>query len=87
MLGNAVLPRDKLLGIAEEAGKAAEQCEPDSKCAFKKYWLSNEERFAPVKSQYQRMLLGVPEDRASEWRYKMGIDELSQPLAAAEDGE
>lgn len=82
-----MLPRDKLLGIAEEAGKAAEQCETDSKFAFKKYWLGNEESFASVKSQYQRMLLSIPQDRASEWRSRMGIDELSLPLAVTENEE
>jgi len=68
------MPRDKLLGLAEEAGKAAELCEPDPINAFGKAWVKNEERFSAVKLQYEKMLLGVPEDRASTWKQKMGIE-------------
>lgn len=68
------MPRDKLLALAEEAGRAVEQCEPDPINAFGKAWVKNEERFSAVKLQYEKMLLGVPEDRASTWKQKMGIE-------------
>lgn len=81
------MPRDKLLGLAEEAGKAAEQCEPDSKNAFGTYWLGNDKEFASVKAQYQIMLHSVPEDRAAEWRCIMGIEKVSGSLTESEVGE
>lgn len=87
-LGNLVLPRDKLLSLAEDAVDAAATSEiPEGdetnnndddnnaikKALFATAWKEERGEFSLVKEQYEKMLKSVPEDRAQQWKEKMGI--------------
>ena len=75
------------MGLAEEAARAVEQCEPNPAYAFAGAWIKNDENFAPIRSQYERMLHSVPEGRAQDWRVRMGIDEARLASLQAEVGK
>jgi len=123
ILGNAVLPRDKLLSFSEDAVRAAEASD---ECSFAEIWnltdnedntnegLNNSEAlnststttkpkrkkrkkrtktefllenqnnsFAPVKKQYERMMKLLSVDKAQKWKEKVGIDESSLAACVA----
>jgi len=81
------MPRDKLLGLAEEAVRATEQCESDPKNAFARAWIKNDENFSAIKSQYERMLQSIPEDRSFDWRVRIGIDDASLAALQSDAGK
>lgn len=67
-LGNAVLSRDLLLSLSEQAIAAANKTDE-----FASLWIKNNAHFAPVKEQYLRMLTSTPEKTAESWKEKMGL--------------
>jgi len=67
-LGNAVLSRDLLLSLSEQAIAAANKTDE-----FASLWIKNDAHFAPVKEQYLRMLISTPEKTAESWKEKMGL--------------
>jgi len=76
LLGNRIMPRDKLLSLAEEIAKAAEVSSHDKSITFAHHWVRNEKTFFAVKSYYERMLKSIPvEARAKQWKESMGIDD------------
>ena len=74
--GNVILPRDNMLSLAEDAIKAAEASN-GGKPSFAEMWKYGGEAFAPVQSEYEKMLLIVPEPHVSQWKEKVGIDDAS----------
>ena len=74
--GNVVLPRDTMLSLAEDAIKAAEASN-GGKSSFAEAWKFGGETFAPVKSEYEKMLAIVPEPHLLQWKEKVGIDNAS----------
>ena len=74
--GNVILPRDNMLSLAEDAIKAAE-ASSGGKPSFAEMWKYGGETFAPVKAEYEKMLLIVPEPHLSQWKEKVGIDDAS----------
>ena len=75
-LGNLVLPIDNMLSWSEAAVKAAEANAEDESLTFAHYWNENDDDFVPIKTQYERMLKGIPEDRRLKWKEAVGIDSL-----------
>lgn len=45
---------------------------------FAKLWKENNPKFILVKKQYQKMLSSTPDNKATAWREKMGIDEPAE---------
>ncbi len=67
-LGNAVLSRDLLLSLSEQAISAVGKTDE-----FVSLWTKNDAQFTPVKEQYLRMLTSTPDKTAESWREKMGL--------------
>ena len=65
-----------MLSLAEDAIKAAE-ASSGGKPSFAEMWKYGGETFAPVKAEYEKMLLIVPEPHLSQWKEKVGIDDAS----------
>lgn len=83
--GNVVLPRDKMLSLAEQAIGAAEGGNGSND--FAASWKRGDGDFSRIRAQYERMLKHVPEANASQWKKKMGIDQVSlAAMALPEEG-
>jgi hypothetical protein len=92
-MGNLVMPRDLLLSVSSELVEAVDSSEPKEKRKFAKVWQSCTKRddpmneayavaFEPIKNQYERMLILLPETHRTKWKERVGIVE-----AAAENSE
>jgi hypothetical protein len=68
--GNVLLPVDTLLEWLSEAVKV---CNEKSKESFATSWEKNEVEFSPIKSMYEEVFKGLPEDRAQKLRESIGI--------------
>ena len=70
LLGNILLPRDKMLFFASEAARTSEL--KDQK-RFSEWWKENS-KLNLVKSQYEIMLNSVPLDKAEKWKRSLNIE-------------
>jgi len=73
-MGNLVLPIDVMISWSEDAVKAAEANAGSS--TFVQCWNENGDDFGEIKSQYERMMRGVPEDRTMKWKDAVGITSI-----------
>ena len=73
--GNVLLPVDTLL---EWLSMAVKICEEKSKESFATSWEKNEVEFSPIKSMYEEVFKGLPEDRAQKLRESIGIAQTSE---------
>ena len=65
-MGNLILPRDVLIQYSQDAAKK-------SKVDFGTMWKQKE--FTCIREQYEKLLRGLPESYAREWRQDMGVAE------------
>jgi hypothetical protein len=82
VLGNLLLPRDKLVEFATETVAAVDSSESMHDRKFGSMW--DVQEFSPIRCQYERMLKLLPTARATEWKEGMGIasgDDASPPFA------
>ena len=75
-LGNAVLSRDLLLSLSEQAIAAADKEVDEHRSElFASLWTKNDVHFASIKEQYLRMLSNTPAKTADNWKEKLGLDD------------
>lgn len=79
LLGNLILPRDKLLSLSTSAVKNAEpnRSSSDSIRPFASAWFEDSEDFKPIKIQYEAMLKNLGGNHADQWKESMNIDNNS----------
>ena len=76
-LGNLILPRDKLLSLAEAVVQAVDPS--DKHIKFAVLWKKEEasSSFLGIKHQYLRMLKTIDEAHANQWKENVGIGATS----------
>jgi hypothetical protein len=87
-MGNLVMPRDLLLSVSSELVEAVDSSETKEKRKFAKVWQcctkrddpeneANAVAFEPIKKQYERMLILLPETHRTKWKETVGIVEVA----------
>jgi hypothetical protein len=70
-MGNLILPRDVLIQYSQDAAKT----QSDFGTAWK------QEEFKSIKEQYEKLLKGLPESYATEWRQEIGVAESVETVS------
>jgi hypothetical protein len=74
--GNLLMPRDLLLKTATDAVEITNATEVAQERKFDFFWKNckEEDPFAPVKAQYQRLMRLLPENHSKRFKEMVGID-------------
>jgi hypothetical protein len=74
VLGNALMPRDLLLEVATDIAKTVDAMEERVEDKMAAQWrLNGDNGFAPIKTQYERLLSLLPENHKTAWKKELGI--------------
>ena len=74
--GNILMPRDLLLKISIEVVNVVNSTESDPERKFVELWNNNDEGFAPIKAQYERLLGLLPQTHNLQWKQTVGLEEV-----------